>query len=178
MRAVGELVSIDEYLSNPLYARSEWVEGEIVERGFGTGFHGHLTGELSAHICQYFLHHPIGDVGISVHCHYVLAGERIYRIPDVALVLGQRMRNIHHIDGAPAIAFEVRSPDESVTSQIAKCREYIDAGSLFAVLLVPEKQIVHVMTARQPRLELGVGDTLRFPEVLPGFELPLKELFA
>ncbi len=178
MRAVGELVSIEEYLSNPLYARSEWVEGEIVERGMGTGPHGKLSGKVFFYCHLYFRRFPIGDVGVEVHCHFTLAGEHIYRIPDVAIVLGESMDNIHRIDGAPAIAFEVRSPDESVTSQIAKCREYIDAGSLYAVLLVPETKMAHVLTAGQPRLELGVGDTLRFPEVLPGFELPLKELFA
>jgi Uma2 family endonuclease len=178
MRAVGELVSIDEYLSNPLYARSEWVEGEIVERGMGTGFHGELSGDLFVALRSYLRAHPIGGVGVEVHCHFVLAGERIYRIPDIAVVLGARMRNIHHIQGPPAIAFEVRSPDESVTSQIAKCREYIEAGSLYAVLLVPETRMVHVLTAGQPRQELTVADTLRFPEVLPGFELPLAELFA
>ena len=178
MRAVGELVSIDEYLSNPLYARSEWVEGEIVERGMGTGPHGKLSGKVFFYLHLYFRQHPIGDVGVEVHCHFSLAGEHIYRIPDVAVVLSESMLNIRHIEGAPAIAFEVRSPDESVTSQIAKCREYVEAGSLYAVLLVPERQTVHVLTAGQPRLELSVADTLRFPDVLPGFELPLAELFA
>ena len=81
-------------------------------------------------------------------------------------------------DLVPDLAVEVRSPDDAPGELSAKAHEYLDAGARLGWVVDPPAHTVRVHEpGRTPRV-LGMDAALDGSEVLPGFTLPLAELFG
>lgn len=79
---------------------------------------------------------------------------------------------------APDPAVEVLSPGSSRAEIVLKVEIYLAAGVRLVWAADPEARTVTVhMPHLAPRV-LGVGDALDGEDVLPGYRLPLAELFA
>jgi Uma2 family endonuclease len=103
------------------------------------------------------------------------------RAPDLAYV--SRERHPAPIpDGFPAfapdLAIEVRSPSDRVGAVISKVGTWLEAGTLLVWSIDPEREQVVAYRADGSISVLEISDTLRGDSVLPGFEMPLRELFA
>jgi Uma2 family endonuclease len=84
------------------------------------------------------------------------------------------------VRGAPDLAVEVLSPDEGPAAVREKVAEYLAAGValVWVVDTAPDRETVTVHRPGQPARVLGRGDLLTGEDVLPGFRLPLAELWA
>lgn len=71
----------------------------------------------------------------------------------------------------------MRSPDDKMDDQRTKCLRYRTAGVDAAWLFDPDTRTVEVFDAQHDGLVLGASDVLETP-LIPGFRLPLGELFA
>jgi Uma2 family endonuclease len=81
------------------------------------------------------------------------------------------------LDVAPEIVVEVHSPDDRPGEAMRKIREYLAIGVDRVWYVEPRRQQIRVYCAPEQVETLGVGDVLRDEEILPGFSLPLSELF-
>lgn len=72
---------------------------------------------------------------------------------------------------------EIRSPEDSLQSQIGKMNDYFANGTRLAWLILPEEQSVIVLTPDSAPVACGMGDTLDGGNVLPGLAVPVSELF-
>ncbi len=79
--------------------------------------------------------------------------------------------------GAPDLAVEVVSPNDLYTEVSEKVAEWLQAGSGMVVVVNPRSQQVFVHLSPNEVRVLGVGDTLEGGEVVPGWQLPVGELF-
>ena len=86
------------------------------------------------------------------------------------------MRGI--VRGAPDLAVEVLSPDEGPAAVQDKVAEYLAAGVPLVWVLDTAREAVTVHVPGQPARVLGSAEVLTGDEVLPGFRLPLVELWA
>ncbi|QYO67595.1 Uma2 family endonuclease [Leptolyngbya sp. 7M] len=80
--------------------------------------------------------------------------------------------------GLPVLEDEVvRSPNafEEIHEKLV---EYFASGCRLAWVINPDEQSILVYRQPQPDRLLKVTDTLSGEEVIPGFELPVAELFA
>jgi Uma2 family endonuclease len=81
-------------------------------------------------------------------------------------------------DGAPDLAVEVVSPDEDI---FKKAREYLNAGARIVWAVYAEEQTVYVMRldaqGTLTSVPFGINDTLDGGDVLPGFTLPVRDIF-
>jgi Uma2 family endonuclease len=77
--------------------------------------------------------------------------------------------------GAPDIAFEVISSDSAKRLQF-KIDAYLENGSKAVCCIYPEQKRISVFMPGQ-WTELKGSDSLEFPSLLPGFSLPLAEIF-
>jgi Uma2 family endonuclease len=107
----------------------------------------------------------------------------LVRIPNVAFVSwerlpGRRVPSDPIPDLAPDLAVEVLSAGNTPGEMARKRQEYFAAGVRLVWLVDPVARTVEVYTAPEQSTLLHAADTLDGGAVLPGFALPLQELFA
>ena len=107
----------------------------------------------------------------------------IIRIPDVAFVSwdrvpGRRVPRQPAPQMAPDLAIEVLSPGNTATEMQRKIRDYFEAGVRLVWIVDPETRTVSVHRSADRETVLKAIETLDGGDVLPGFALPLRELFA
>jgi Uma2 family endonuclease len=78
---------------------------------------------------------------------------------------------------APELAVEVRSTDDRWKTLVKKAGEYLEACVMNVVIIEPEKQTVHVYAPDRETEILTVDQILTLPESLPGFSVPVREIF-
>ncbi len=105
------------------------------------------------------------------------------RRPDVSFVSYNRWaadRPVPDTDPWPVVpdlAVEVISPNDFYREVQAKVREYFQAGVRLVWVVEPsERQVTVYISATKP-LILNESDVLDGGDVLPGFQLPVRELF-
>ena len=76
----------------------------------------------------------------------------------------------------PDIAVEIQSPDDSRKEMLDKADFYLANGVRVVVLIYTPKRIIEVLTPDDREL-LNENDTLTV-DLLPGFAVPVKSLFA
>jgi Uma2 family endonuclease len=104
------------------------------------------------------------------------------REPDVAFIAADRLQpegfGRGFWPGAPDLAVEILSPSNRATEIQAKVLEYLDAGTRMVWVIDPQSGTATAYRSREDIRLLGPGDALDGADVLPGFRLPLSELFA
>ena len=103
------------------------------------------------------------------------------RSPDVAFVRAERVPPggvRAFFDGAPDLAVEVISPSDRASEVIAKARDWLRFGCTAVWVVDPETKTVTVYSRRPQTLFLSVKDTLACEELLPGFSLPVSQIFV
>jgi Uma2 family endonuclease len=108
------------------------------------------------------------------------------RRPDVALVSYQRWAKNRPVprfgnawDVVPNVATEVVSPTDNVEELEDKIAEYFRAGVELVWVVYPHQSKIHVhRSPTEPIRVLLKNDALDGGTVVPGFRLPLAELFA
>ena len=105
------------------------------------------------------------------------------RRPDLAYVsFAQWPRNRRTPNTAtwkivPDLAVEVISENDKAWAVLAKVREYFDAGVRAVWLVYPNVEVVHIYSSFG-QIEVVTRDqTLNGGTVVPGFQLPLNDLF-
>ena len=106
-------------------------------------------------------------------------GRDTVRALDIAFLSSSRVPVVlpdHLVDVAPDLAVEVISPSNRVTDMHRKIRQLLAAGTALVWIVHPETRTVEVHT-RSGAVTLEEGDTLSGGDVLPGFEIPVSEIF-
>lgn len=104
------------------------------------------------------------------------------RAPDAAFISQERFEAVGNTakywPGAPDFAVEVVSPEDTVRYVEEKALEWIAAGCVAVLVLDPAKRTATVYRARGERHVYGVGETLDLSDAVPGFSVPVAELFG
>jgi Uma2 family endonuclease len=107
-------------------------------------------------------------------------GPKVIRLPNVAFVYWDRFpgRRIPEAiaDLAPDLAIETLAGQTPAEIR-RKLRDYFDAGTRLMWVVDPPERSVTVYTSPDQGRLLHLTDTLEGGEVLPGFKLPLAELY-
>lgn len=159
--------------------RYELDEGELIEMTRPAYNHNRVLMKLLYALESYFRQNPIGETLLSENLYALSPSTR--RSPDAAVILGNRH---HELQGAkviaiiPEIAAEVLSPSETPRMIHRKLKQYFEAGVKEVWMIDPESREVEIWTGPQlPEQELAADASITSP-LLPGFSLPLSELFA
>jgi len=159
--------------------RYELDEGELIEMTRPAYKHNRVMGILFAELHNHFRQHPPGEALVSENLYALSANTR--RSPDVAVILGDRheeLKNAKVIPIIPEIAAEVLSPSETPRMIHRKLKQYFAAGVKEVWLIDPDSREVEIWTGPTlPDRALTAGEALVSP-LLPGFALPLADLFA
>ncbi len=171
-------VSVDEYLSNPEYRHSEYVDGEVVALNVGSKKHSKIQVRCAGKLMDYLDQNPIGYAATELHCRLSIRGEVRFRLPDVAVVLNDSDDEARYLNRAPDFVVEIRSPEDSMQFLMRKMKDYFANGTRLSWLILPEEQTVMVLTPDGPPDSFGVGETLTGGAVLPGLSVAVADLFV
>lgn len=153
----------------------EFIGGEIIEVPSNT-YASHIASRINRRLGNFVEERDLGYITGEAG-GYMVSGERY--APDVAfLAKGKPLSQHGYNPVAPDLAVEVDFPStyESQKTLRTKVVNYLAAGTVVWVVL-PEAQEVEVYVPGQPEKTLTLEDVLDGGAVLPGFRLPVKEIF-
>lgn len=158
----------------------ELVDGVLVEKVMGFR-ESYLAGALIDFLRVFVRPRNLGLVTGADGMMRLAPG--LVRIPDVAFVAWYRFPDRRvPTDPIPAVspdlAIEVLSASNTPGEMRRKCHEYFSAGVHLVWLVDPQTRTVAVYTTPERPVILQAEHILEGGAVLPGFALPLQELFA
>jgi Uma2 family endonuclease len=158
----------------------ELVEGVLVEKAAGFTASA-LAGFLSSILNALIIPRNLGIVTGAAGAMELLPG--LVRMPDVAFTSWDRMPGRRCPDApiprlAPKLAVEVLRRDNTPGEMAVKRQEYFTAGVELVWEVDLVTRTVTVSTSPSRGTVLTAADTLNGGSVLPGFTLPLQQLFA
>ena len=171
----GQRMTEEEFLRlDHVKPRLEYIDGRAVQKPVTKRKHVRIAHAIDVAL-ERVVRSQGGDAGPEPHIWF--AAERQYRLPDVAYWAPGKPQGDDYRMLAPTLVVEVRSRDETMVEQRAKCRFYRDHGVDVAWLIDPEARAVEVFEDANDGELLSANAALE-SSYLPGFSLPLAELFA
>lgn len=162
--------------------RRELVRGELRTMTPAGFEHGGTIVNLTAPLAQHVRTHRLGVV-LAAETGFVIGrNPDTVRAPDIAFVRADRVPPgrlpTKYWDGAPDLAVEVVSPSDRVVEVDEKVRDWLDAGTRLVWVVNPGARTVTVYRPGAKPTVLVESDTLEGEDVVPGFRLPVAEVFA
>jgi Uma2 family endonuclease len=157
----------------------ELVDGVLVEKA--TGYYKSVLASVLARLLGNFAdEHQLGPVAGADGMMRLARG--LVRIPDVSFISwdkfpGRRLPREPIPDLVPDLAVEVLSESNTPREISRKISEYFAAGAQIVWILEANQRTMAVFTSPTDSVTLGEDDTLDGADVLPGFAVPLREVF-
>lgn len=176
------LYTIEEYEQRPddERYRDELVRGRLVREARPGHEHGRVQLQLGSELNQHVRRHRLGVV--TVESGYALVpSTATVRGPDISFVVRARIPREGLGCGFPRIppdlAVEVVSPSNTAAALREKIDEYFGAGVRQVWVVYPRRRNVAVHLSRSDVRVLNEDDELDGGNVVPGFRLPVAEIF-
>jgi Uma2 family endonuclease len=118
-----------------------------------------------------------GDVGIILwrNPDRVVGADAVF-ITTASLPL--RRSSEGYLETVPELVLEVRSKNDTQPEIDHKVNDYLKASVRVVWVADPAKQTVTAYRNGQPAQVFAVADTLTVPDVIPGFAMPVQDVFA
>lgn len=159
----------------------ELVDGRLVPVTPPGFEHGRVCMRIARRLDQFVEAHALGAVVINDTGFVLRRAPDTMRGPDVAFV-----RTDHIPDGAmvrrgvrraPDLAVEVVSPSDRARAVAKKVQDYLRAGAGLVWVLEPKRRLVTAHTPGAAARVYPPDSVLDGGDVLPGFAVPVAELF-
>ncbi|NER38687.1 MAG: Uma2 family endonuclease [Oscillatoria sp. SIO1A7] len=101
------------------------------------------------------------------------------KAPDVSFVRAGRLKKSvrYFAELVPDLVVEIKSQSDRVKSLETKIRKFLELGAEVGILIDPDELTVTVYSSADEPLVLENEDILTLPELFPGWELPISELW-
>lgn len=157
--------------------RMELVDGEVTIMSPSGYEADEVSTELAAQIRNGVRPRQLGRVTGS-SAGFILPNADT-RAPDVSFVKAERLRRSPRsfAELAPDLMVEVKSPTDKLTKLRSKIQDFLAMGTQVGILIDPEARCVEVYRAGDEVILLGDGDRLAVPDLLPGWEVAVADLW-
>ena len=174
--ASGENKLTIELLENPAL---EIIGQNGETEQIASALHGELGSILHWRLADYVYSRGVGKLFID-QTSFKVGGSTPKCQPDVAFVMKEWMAKSidKEVPFAPDLAVEVISHTDDWSEIAQKARNYLKAGTQIVWAIDPYERNVFVFRPHQLMEMLNIEGELDGGTLLPGFKLPLRELFA
>jgi Uma2 family endonuclease len=181
--ATKTLLTVEDYaaLDEPEGVRYELSEGELIVTPSSSYLHNDVRDDFNARLKAFVKSHRLG--GVTSETDVKLLGETVRR-PDVAFIRADRLEGIDldraPLPVAPDLAIEIVSKSDRADDLLLKVSQYLAAGVKAVWLFYPKAHLAYryLPGKLEPEVRTAeAGDTFDEPELLPGFSVPLGEIF-
>ena len=143
--------------------------------------HGRITNRMAVRLGRFVEENSLGVVATADTGFQIAHDPDTVRAPDVAFVRAERVpaggvRGF--FQGTPDIAVEVVSPGDRPSEVTAKSQAWLAAGCSVVWVVDPQTATVSIYSSRSEIAVLHSPDILDCRDLLPGFRLPVAEIFA
>lgn len=159
----------------------ELVDGEVIVTPPPGEEHGAVAAQILIELGSHVFAHDLGIVHAAGTGFRVAQDPDTVLAPDAAFVSRERIEQAAigkgYRAGAPDLAMEVVSPGDTFAKVEAKVTRWLGAGCRMVVVVNPERRAATVYRSRDDIVLLTEGDVLDGGDVVPGWTLPLREIF-
>jgi Uma2 family endonuclease len=183
MATANQLITAEELLCMPDDGyRYELVKGELRKTAPAGYLHGRIAINVTTPLDRHVRAHALGTVYAAGTGFKLASNPDVVRAPDVAFVRRERVEEVGDVEGywpgAPDLAVEVISPGDTYTEVQDKVCDWLEAGTKMVILVMPRRRAVTVYRSLSDIVMLGETDTLEGGDVVPGWRIPVRELFV
>ena len=189
----GDLLTVAEFAALPPDAegwRTELIEGRVIRMPpVKDARHDWITGNLYMALESYARPRGLGrctlqQVGYALTPAQKKPGKAT--APDVAFVRAEHMPIVRaaivartYVELAPDIAAEIVSPSQATERDMQdRAALWLEAGTRLVWNIWPDEEAIDIWAPDDEPQRLTIGDLLTGADVLPGFSLPVADLFA
>jgi Uma2 family endonuclease len=162
--------------------RYELVQGVLHKMAPAGDEHGAVAMRLGWRLAQYVETQGLGVVYAAETGFRLGSNPDTVRAADVSFVRQEQIAAVGigpgFRIGAPDLAVEVVSPGDRPDEVKEKAQDWLDAGTRMVIIIEPRKQRVTVYRTLTDRIELTINDELTGGDVVPGWAMPVRALFA
>jgi Uma2 family endonuclease len=174
-------VTAEELFDDPDSKHYELVRGVPRVSEPPGGVHGRLAMRLGARLDEQVNRLGLGTVLVEAGYLLQRAPDTV-RGPDVSFLSSTSLPPDQipeeFIPGAPDLAVEILSPSDRWSEVEEKVADYLAAGARRVWVVDPREQRVVVRYPDRPPRILAIDGVLDGENVVPGFSLPLRDLFG
>jgi len=166
----------------PEASRGELIQGEFIPMSPAGFVHGRIGLKLGTYLNLFIMQNKLGEAYAAETGFILKQNPDTVRAPDVAFVTheraAQQKRETGYFQGAPDLAVEVISPNETMDDIENKLIDYLEAGVKVVWLVYPRTQTITIYRSLTDVRILTIDDELNCSDLLPGFSVPTAEIFA
>ena len=173
-----KLITADELLMIPDDGyRYELLRGVLIRKMPPGDRHGDAAACTAAEFVNYVRANNYGAVRAEIGYRLESDPDTV-RAPDVSWIAPENVREPipGYPEGAPDLAVEVKSPNDSLPEMFAKAQMWIGYSTRIVLVLDPEPVTVTVYRPSSEPVTFGDEDTLVLDDLLPGFSCPVWRL--
>lgn len=161
--------------------RYELVRGELRKMNPAGARHGRIAMKLGARLDRYTTVKNLGIVLAAETGFRLSRSPDTVRAPDISFVARERIPLGGPPDGywdlSPDLAVEVVSPNDTAAEVQSKVQMWLEAGTRLAWVVYPGTRSVVAHNSLKDISTLTANDILTGGGVVPGFQIPVTEVF-
>ena len=162
--------------------RHELIDGVLTTMPPAGFEHGYVEVNVAVHVAQFVKQHQLGQVVGGETGFFLGRGPDTVLAPDVAFVSTARLpapdQRARFADVVPDLVVEIVSPSDRPGEVTEKALRWVEAGVGLTWVVHPERRMVAVYEPGGVVHLVHEDEELDGGEVLPGFRLPVVELFG
>ena len=162
--------------------RHELVRGELRKMPPAGSEHGYIALRIASRLERYVDANGLGRVYTAETGFKLASKPDTVRAPDAAFVRLERVEEAGHVTGfwpgAPDLAVEVVSPGDTHAQVVEKALAWLEAGCRLVLVADPERRTVTSYRSLDDIHILTEGNAIDGADVVPGWELPISEIFS
>lgn len=161
--------------------RRELVRGEMRVMAPAGNVHGRIAVNVTWSLADHAKSEDLGSV-FAAETGFKISGDPdTVRAPDVAFIRRERLDAVGEVEGywpgAPDLVVEVVSPTDRFAELEEKVVDWLAAGSRMVLVVNPRARTVTVRTSEKEARILSDEEALDGGEVVPGWTLPIADVF-
>ncbi|MEG4031451.1 MULTISPECIES: Uma2 family endonuclease [unclassified Microcoleus] len=175
---VADLEQLQGILSEAhLDYQLELVDGKIIVMGPSDIVSSEIGAELVRLLLNWVKPRKLGRVFESSG-GFILPNSNL-TAPDVSFVVADRLKQSkrYFAELVPDLVVEIKSQSDRLKPLGEKILSFIELGAKVGILIDPDKRTVTIYTPKAEPVVLRDGDMISIPELLPGWEVAVTELW-
>ncbi|MEG3929564.1 MULTISPECIES: Uma2 family endonuclease [unclassified Microcoleus] len=175
---VADLEQLQGILSEAhLDYQLELVDGKIILMGPSDIVSSEIGAELVSLLRNWVKPRKLGRVFESSG-GFILPNSNL-TAPDVSFVIADRLKQSkrYFAELVPDLVVEIKSQSDRLKPLREKILSFIELGAKVGILIDPDKRTVTIYTPQTEPVVLRDGDMISIPELLPGWEVAVTELW-